>query len=115
MYVEIKDNELLSWCENPYLDYQYVDIDYLTFDSEKYRVIEGVLTDISESDEYNSKIAQREKEKTLADLQLQIDELDKKRIRAIAEPALKDAQSGQTWLEYYTQQIIAIRAQIAIL
>lgn len=115
MYVEIKDDKLLSWCENPYLDYEYVDIDYSTFDSDKYSVIEGVLTDISHTEEYKSKIAQKGKEKTLLDLQTQINELDKKRIRAIAEPALKDAQSGQTWLEYYTEQIISLRSQIVAL
>jgi len=115
MYVEIKENKLLSWCENPYLDYEYVDIDYATFEPDKYKVIEGVLTDISESQEYIDLKAQVEKETTLADLEQQIDEIDKKRIRAIAEPALKDAQLGQTWLEYYTEQIQGIRAQIASL
>lgn len=113
MYVEIKDDKLLSWCEKPYLDYEYVDIDYETFDPDKYSVFDGVLTDISQSDEYKSKVAQKEKEKTLMGLRIQMEELDKKRIRAIAEPQLKDAQSGQTWLEYYTEQISSLRARIA--
>lgn len=113
MYVEIKDDKLLSWCENPYLDYQYVDIDYETFNPEKYVVVDGILTDVSQTDEYKSRITLEENEKILMELRIQVEELDKKRIRAIAEPALKDAQSGQTWLEYYTEQIIAIRAQIA--
>ena len=115
MYIEIKENKLLSWCEKPYLDYEYVDIDYLTFDPEKYSVINGVLTDITETDEYKLKIEQKEKEKTLEDLKFQIDEIDRKRIRAIAEPQLKDAQSGQTWLEYYTEQISEIRNRISSL
>jgi len=113
MYVEIKDNKLLSWCENPYLNYEYVNIDYSTFDPEKYSVIDGILTDISDTPEYKDKIAQREKESTLINLKSQIDELDRQRIRAIAEPSLKDSQSGQTWLEYYTGQIQALRVQIA--
>ncbi|MEI8128291.1 MAG: hypothetical protein WCG95_01610 [bacterium] len=113
MYVEIKDNKLLSWCKNPYLDYEYVNIDYSTFDPEKYSVLEGILTDISDTQEYKDKIAQWEKEITLANLKSQIEELDKQRVRAIAEPALKDSQSGQTWLEYYTSQIQALRVQIA--
>jgi len=113
MYVEIKENKLLSWCENPYLDYEYVDIDYSTFAPEKYSVLDGVLTDISDTKGYKDKIAQREKEIALTDLQSQIEALDKQRIRSIAEPALKDSQSGQTWLEYYTNQIQALRVQIA--
>lgn len=113
MYVEIKDNKLLSWCENPYLDYKYVEIDYSTFDPEKFSVIDGVLADISGALEYKNKVAQREKEANLADLKSQAAELDIKRIRAIAEPALKDQESGQTWLEYYTEQIQSLRTQIA--
>lgn len=113
MYVEIKENKLLGWCEKPYLDYELVDVDYSTFNPEKYSVIDGVLTDISDTQDYKDKIAKREKETTLADLRIQVEELDKKRIRAIAEPSLKDAQLGQTWLEYYTLQIQGIRAQIA--
>lgn len=50
-----------------------------------------------------------------ANLQAQIDDLDKKSIRALREPSLKDAENGQTWLEYYTSQITALRAQIASL
>lgn len=115
MYIEIKENKLLSWCKSPYLDYEYVNIDYSTFDSEKYSVINGILTDITETDEYKSKIKRREKEKTLEDLKSQIDEIDRKRIRAIAEPQLKDAQNGQTWLEYYTEQILELRNQISVL
>jgi len=115
MYVEIKENKLLSWCEKPYLDYEYVDIGYETFDPEKYSVIGGVLTDISETEDYKTKISDREKAAKKAELQLQLDELDKKRVRAISEPALREEQNGQTWLEYYTEQIMAIREQIAAL
>ena len=114
MYIEIKDNKLLSWCEKPYLDYKYVEIDYSTFDPDKFSVIDGVLADISNTQEYKNKISQGEKESTLANLKSQVAELDTKRIRAIAEPALRDQESGQTWLEYYTEQIQELRAQIAI-
>lgn len=115
MYVEIKENKLLSWCEKPYLDYEYVDIDYSTFNPEKYNVIDGVLTDISNTREYQDKAAQQEKEITLANLKSQVEEIDKKRIRAVCEPEIKDMESGQTWLEHYTLQIQALRAQIAAL
>ena len=52
MYVEIKENKLLSWCQMPYLDYEYVDIDYSTFDQSKYEVQDGQLVGISETPEY---------------------------------------------------------------
>ncbi len=38
-------------------------------------------------------------------------EIDKKRIRAIAEPALKDENT--TWLEYYNSQITELRKELA--
>lgn len=55
----------------------------------------------------NQKISQK------CNLQSQVEELDKKRIRAGFEPSVKDESSGQTWLEYYTQQIKNIRTQIS--
>jgi len=113
MYVEIKENKLLSWCKEPYLDYEFVDIDYATFDVAKYEVQDGKLVDISETDEYKSKIAEIDKTTKKSDLQSQIDEIDKKRIRAIAEPQLKDEATEQTWLEFYTEQVQGLRAQIA--
>lgn len=42
---------------------------------------------------------------------LQLEELDKKRIRAIAEPSLKDENT--TWLEYYNSQITELRKELA--
>lgn len=115
MYVEIKDNKLLSWCEKPYLDYVYVDIDYQTFNPEKFSVMEGILTDISNTQEYQQKVAQQAKEEILTDLKSQIAELDQKRIRAMCEPELKDSDNGQSWLEYYTNQIVMLRNQISSL
>ena len=38
-------------------------------------------------------------------------DLDKKRIRAIAEPSMKD--ENITWLEYYNSQIAALREELA--
>ena len=43
----------------------------------------------------------------LNEIQAELDELDRKRIRAIAEPSLKDENT--TWLEYYTSQISELR------
>ena len=41
----------------------------------------------------------------------QLEELDKKRIRAIAEPSLKDENT--TWLEYYNSQVTELRKELA--
>lgn len=42
----------------------------------------------------------------------EIEDLDKKRIRAIAEPRIKDTITGQTWIEYYNLQIKELRSQL---
>lgn len=41
----------------------------------------------------------------------ELDILDRKRIRAIAEPTLKD--ENITWLEYYNSEISALREELA--
>ena len=112
MYVEIKENKLLSWCAQPYLDYVFVDIDYSDFDPKKYQVVDGVLVDVSATPDYLAQKVAEAAEAQKSDLLKQVAELDRKRIRAIAEPQLKDAAIGQTWLEYYTLQIQELRKQI---
>lgn len=41
-----------------------------------------------------------------------LDALDLKRIRAVCESEVKDARSGETWLNYYNSQIIDLRAEL---
>lgn len=80
-------------------------------DGKPYGIINAEIVDISDADEYKQQILEKEITIKKNTLQYQIDEIDKKRIRAIAEPALKD--ESQTWLEYYTEQIQELRRQIA--
>lgn len=75
-----------------------------------YEIIDGVLTDISETPEYIAEQEAKAKAIQKIELQKQIDELDIKRIRATAEPSLKE--DDKTWLEYYTEQIQELRNQI---
>ena len=46
------------------------------------------------------------------DILSQINDLDTKRIRAICEPEVKDSETGETWLEYYTKQIVLLREKL---
>lgn len=84
-------------------------------DIAKFKYIDGQIVDISESSEYKTKKAEEEKEAKITQFRAEIEELDKKRIRALAEPQLKDEATGETWLEYYTKQIQALRAEISAL
>ena len=42
-----------------------------------------------------------------------LEELDAKRLRAICEPSVKDNATGQTWLEYYNEQIVNLRRKLS--
>lgn len=43
----------------------------------------------------------------------QLNEYDFKRIRAMAEPSIKDETTGETWLDFYTKEIQKMRSEIA--
>lgn len=72
--------------------------------------VDGEFVDIP-TPEYTA----NQKAAKLVSLQSQIDALDIKRVRAIAEPSVKDISTGQTWLEYYTTQVADLRSQIVSL
>lgn len=92
------------------LDYPLVEIpeDYFE-NSAKYNFTGEFFQDIFDSDEYQAKILAEQKELRKNELAEQIKETDFKRIRAIAEPSVR--QDGKSWLEYYNEQIIALRAE----
>jgi len=97
------------------LDDGYLDIDdnlNTLFNQDKAIIKNNSIIDIQKTTEYKSKNSAAEKSAQKFALQAQIDELDKKRIRAICEPSVKDASTGQTWLEYYNLQVQDLRNQI---
>lgn len=74
-------------------------------------IMDDELVDITDTDDYKIKYKAYQNELKKNELQSQIDELDKKRVRAICEPSVKDKKTGQTWLEYYNQEITKLRTQ----
>lgn len=56
-------------------------------------------------------IKEEEKQQKKQELQIQIEELDKKRIRAVCEPSMKT--STQSWLEFYNEQVAELRQVMA--
>lgn len=97
------------------LDDGYLDIDdnlITLFNQDKAIIQNNSVVDIQETEDYKSKVSAAEKEIQKISLQAQIDKLDKKRIRAICEPSVKDETTGQTWLEYYNLQVQELRTQI---
>lgn len=62
------------------------------------------------TDEYINKQIEKQNEMQKMQIINQIEELDIKRIRALCEPEQKT--ESQSWLEYYTEQIIELRKQL---
>ncbi|MDD3436737.1 MAG: hypothetical protein PHC64_06260 [Candidatus Gastranaerophilales bacterium] len=94
-------------------DFQTNPTNYEAEEIETMKYHEGNWVDISDTEEYLATITAKENALAIITIQNQIDELDKKRIRAIVEPSIKDEATGQTWLEYYTAQIMALRTEIS--
>lgn len=55
------------------------------------------------------------KEKRKAEIISELTELDNKRIRAVCEPSIKDEKTGETWLDFYNNEILALRAELSSL
>ena len=80
----------------------------------EYEELQGEnIVDISENAEYIAQKLEKENSARKLEIQADIDTLDKKRVRALAEGGVYDAQTGQTYLEYYTEQIIDLREELA--
>lgn len=93
-------------------DYIDSNLDKLRYDDTQDGLFEtpkGII-DISNTIEYQNQLLQAEKQIKKQQLFLEVESLDKKRIRAFCEPAYKE--EGLTWLEYYTSQIQQKRQEI---
>lgn len=84
-------------------------------DGKPYGLIDNQLVDISSTEAYKAKVTEDAKQIKLAELNSQISELDLKSIRALREGGIYDSSTGQTYIEYYTSQIVELRKQIASL
>lgn len=70
------------------------------------------LTEKTNTDIYKQKKLAYEKAKRINEIHTELDELDLKRVRAMCEPELKDTEAGETWLEYYNNQIKELRTEL---
>ena len=60
--------------------------------------------------EYEAEQAEKERIAHIKEIKTQLDELDKKRIRAMCEPS--EYAKGVSWLEYYNEQARELRAEL---
>ena len=67
---------------------------------------------VIQNPEYEKLKTQKEISDKISAISLQLEILDKKRIRAVCENTVKNTESGQTWLEYYNEKKKKLREQI---
>lgn len=94
----------------------YVDIDdsLLTLLIGKQAIIQGnTVVDITQTADYLAQVAEANKAKAIETYKEQINALELKRVRALAEGGNYDENT--TYLQYYTNQIIDLRAKIQAL
>lgn len=81
----------------------------LAIDENEYTQEDGIWKKLS-AEEAKVKQLNIQNEIRKEEIKTEMEELDKKRIRALAEPSLKDEET--TWLEYYNTQITALRDEL---
>lgn len=64
---------------------------------------------------YKKDLEKINNQKRIDEIKKELEYLDSKRIRAICENEIKDTQTQETWLEYYNNQIFALREELTSL
>lgn len=118
-YIYIENNEINGCGETLQIDESTTCIEvsdeiYNAFLSDKLKYIYKSGKIVSNPD-YAAQKSKKEAECKIAGLKVQLDELDKKRIRAVCENEIKDETTGETWLDFYNKEIANIRKQITAL
>ena len=109
MYLGYQNNKIKFYTETP-LNMALYNIDRIEETQNEY-ALEGNEYVIKDS-EWEEKQRQKEIEEEKISIKLQLAELDTKRIRAICENEIKDETTGETWLEYYNNQVIDLRRRL---
>ncbi len=78
-------------------------------DKLKYTYVDG---NIIENPNYETEKQKREVQNRIEELYLELEILDKKRIRAMCEEEFKDSEHNITWLNYYNEQINILRNEL---
>ena len=92
---------------------------YLVYDKNQDKIVfQPVQNPLSIQDKIvaNPNFQKEEKQKNIVqqikNYENKLEELDKKRIRAICEPSIKDEETQETWLDFYNSQVVEIREKI---
>ncbi len=113
--IPITDSQMLDLINQQSIGRKIVSDNISVFSTdtpEKYYINELGLWETRTDEEINKQKEEQEKNIKINDLKKEISDLDAKRIRAICEPAIKNNETGETWLDFYNSQIIYLRNQL---
>lgn len=112
MYCDIIDNKIIN--PSNISGKREFDIDYTYFIScaEGYLIYDPIKDDIIINSNFNAEQKQKNIVQQIKNYENKLEELDKKRIRAICEPSIKDEEIQETWLDFYNSQVVEIREKI---
>lgn len=104
----------LEQLDESVINFEVSDEIYNNYLSEKYRYIysDG---NIIENPQYENEKQKAVISQRITDIHEKLNDLDKKRIRAVCESEVKDSQTGQTWLEYYNSLVVDLREELTAL
>ncbi|MBQ8460467.1 hypothetical protein IJ541_10255 [bacterium] len=96
---------------NGVLNIEVSDEIYQTYISEplKYAYIDSKIV---ENPNYEDLKQQQIINSRIDEINLKLEEYDKKRIRAVCEDEIKDEKTGETWLDYYNEKIYDLRIEL---
>lgn len=118
MFYVIKDEKLYEFGDNVNYAWEYpleaqeltgVSLSEFYKSMDRYKVREGKLVDISQTEEYLAKVAEEEKLAKKEDIQNKLEKLDLKCIRAMREGGID--KDGIPFLEKYQSEIIELREE----
>ncbi len=119
MFYRIKENELYDRADYKFSDecLEFPELSQSEFNEKKdmFKVENGQLVDISKTKEYQNILSAKLKQKRKEEINNLLIVLDRKRVRAICEPSIKDDEVGQTWLEFYNEQVQTLREELITL
>ncbi len=104
----------LEQLDESVINFEVSDEIYNNYLSEKYRYIysDG---NIIENPQYENEKQKAVISQRIVEIHNELNDLDKKRIRAVCESEVKDSQTGQTWLEYYNSLVVDLREELTAL
>jgi len=81
---------------------------------ERWEKIEGGIV-VDNKEQWEKEKAEQKRLSDIEKIKAELSELDSKRIRAICENEVKDAETGETWLDFYNNKVKELRTQLASL